>query len=342
MSSRVLAVLWLLVGFAMIAVPAWVGWRSWRTLLNGHPITSGVALASLLLGFLAVAWALGTLILANRPDPHDRVPPPVRTAEQLRRRAIGRIIVAVPALLICLVMVGILAWVRPLAATDRALSAMPVVETGTIRVADKLTWYELVPNKRDKFGDVIKPTIGLVFVPGARVDARAYASLLKPLAEAGYLVAVLKEPFGVALTAPLHATTVIEAHQSIKYWAVGGHSLGGVAAANYADEHPQEINGLIMVASYPDGKLARSDLKVASIFGSQDELTTPAEVQQSKENLPPKTTYVEVKGAAHDTFGDYAPQPGAGTEAVDHAAAQQQTAKAMIGLLASLPPPKKK
>ena len=96
-----------------------------------------------------------------------------------------------------------------------------------MQITERLSWYELAPVKRARTGKVIKPKTGLIFVPGARVDARAYAHILRPLAEAGYLVAVLKEPFGFALIQPDHAETVIDLHPEIAYWAIGGHSLGG-------------------------------------------------------------------------------------------------------------------
>jgi hypothetical protein len=68
-----------------------------------------------------------------------------------------------------------------------------------VRLSDRLGWYELVPARKDSAGEDIRPTTGFVFVPGARVDYRAYALVLRPLAEAGFLVVVLKEPFGFAV-----------------------------------------------------------------------------------------------------------------------------------------------
>ena len=37
-SRIVLAVLWLLLGTAMIAVSVWLGWSRWSVLLSGHPL----------------------------------------------------------------------------------------------------------------------------------------------------------------------------------------------------------------------------------------------------------------------------------------------------------------
>lgn len=325
----------------MLAAPIWVGWTRWRVVLNGHPALLATVIGVGLLGLVAVAWALASLIRGERFD-RDGDPdhPQHRSRTQLRRRARWRIVLAVPALLICLVLAGVTAWSRPFAATADAVALMQTSDT--VRISDRLTWFEMAANRKDKNGAEIKPTAGLIFSPGARVDSRAYARLLAPIARAGYLVIVLKEPFGIALADGNHPQRVIDAHPELKYWAVGGHSLGGTAAAAFADSHRQ-VKGLVLYASYPAKKLSRTDLKVVSISGDQDGLATPAEVEASKANLPAKTQFVIIKGAVHAYFGDYGEQPGDGTPSADRTAAQAQITKSTQALVASLvPPPTKK
>jgi hypothetical protein len=296
-----------------------------------------------MLGFVAVAWSIATLAIGGRLDREGDPNRPARgTPEQVQRRARWRIIAAIPALIICTVLVAVLAYARPFVATPIAASAL-MSENG-VSINERLSWYELTPVKQDKTGKAIKPTTGLIFVPGARVDARAYAHVLRPLADAGYLVAVLKEPFGFSVIQPDHAETVIDLHPEIAHWAIGGHSLGGVTAASFADSNEQ-INGLVLYGSYPATRIERTDLKVLSISGSADGLTTPADVEASKAKLPPTTTFVVIDGASHSTFGDYGTQPGDGMGAGDRAAQQAAIGKATKAFLASLtppPPPKKK
>ena len=56
-----------------------------------------------LLGVVAVAWSVGTLIIGGRLDREgDPDRPARRTPEQLLRRARRRIILAIPALIVCL------------------------------------------------------------------------------------------------------------------------------------------------------------------------------------------------------------------------------------------------
>ncbi len=340
-SRAVLAVIWLALGLAMATVAGWVGWTRWPAVLNGHPALLAAGTACALLGIIAVAWSVGTLAIGARQD-RDGDPdhPARRTRVQLRRRATVRILTAIPALLVCLVLVALVGYSRPFVATSQATHALRS-ENG-VRIAERLSWYELVPAQESGNGAAVKATTALVFVPGAKVDPRAYAPLLRPLAEAGYLVAVLKEPFGLALPGSRHAQSVLDVHPEIQNWTMAGHSLGGVAAASFAEDHPQ-VKALVLWASYPAGKVERTDLEVTSISGDLDGLTTPADVQKSKADLPAQTQYVVVPGAVHSFFGDYGLQPGDGRPTADRLVSQAEISKATQALVAStVPPPKKK
>ena len=340
-SRIVLAILWLLLGAALIALPVWLGWTRWSVLLSGHPALLVLAIACAVVGVVAVLWAAGSLILGGRLDRENEnaAIPRRRTPAHMRRRARVRIILAVPALLVASSMVGALAYARPLAATPVALAAL--VPDDQVRIADRITWYEMSPIREDQAGNEIPPTTGLVFVPGARVDSRAYAHLLRPVVRAGYFVAVLKEPLGLPILDPDHPDSVLALHPDIAYWALGGHSVGGTTAAAAADLNEQ-VNGLVLFAAYPASRVERTDLKVVSVFGSEDRLVTPAEIEQSKADLPAGTAYLEVPGAAHSWFGDYGVQPQDNPGSGDRTAAQAAMAEAARALLASLAPPARK
>ena len=67
--SRIsLSIAWLLLGLAMIAVPIWLGWTRWPAILNGHPAMLACGIVCGLLGFVAVAWSIATLVLGDRQD----------------------------------------------------------------------------------------------------------------------------------------------------------------------------------------------------------------------------------------------------------------------------------
>ena len=339
-SRIVLSVIWLLLGAILIAVPARLGWTRGPVLVSGHPALLIAAILCAVVGIVAVLWAAGSLIIGGRLDREvDASLPRRRTPAQMRRRARNRILLAVPAMLLAVLIVGAVAYARPLAATPVALAAL--VPNERVRIDDRITWYEMSPIREDATGNAIVPTTGLVFVPGARVDPRAYAHLLRPLAEAGYFVAVVKPPMGFSILNPGHPTAVLDVHTEIRYWALGGHSLGGTTAAITADTNT-EIDGLLLYASYPAARLTRADLKVASVFGREDGLIPLARIEQSKADLPTGTSYVEVPGAAHSWFGDYGEQSGDNAGSGDRVAAQASITEATKALLATLPPPPRK
>ncbi|MEP6649171.1 MAG: alpha/beta hydrolase [Lapillicoccus sp.] len=113
----------------------------------------------------------------------------------------------------------------------------------------------------------------------------------------------------------------------VSQWAVGGHSLGGVAASVYASQDSR-ARGLLFWASYPLSSLAaRTDLVVASVSGTKDGLSTPPDIAASRD-LPPATTFTAIEGVVHAYFGDYGPQSGDGTPTIDRATAQAQNVTA--------------
>jgi pimeloyl-ACP methyl ester carboxylesterase len=157
---------------------------------------------------------------------------------------------------------------------------------------------------------------GLVFYPGAGVDFRSYAPLLREIASKGFLVAVPDMPLNIAFLGRDAADDVILKFPDIQAWAVGGHSLGGVVAAYYASAH-SEVSGLVLWASYPaDSSLRHSSIAVLSIYGSQDGLTTPDDIASSRALLPPGTSFVEISGGNHAQFGSYGSQNGDGTATI--------------------------
>jgi hypothetical protein len=341
LSRTVLALLWLVLGAAMVAVSVWVGWTRGRVVLNGHPAAVVLVLATGLLGFVAVAWAIASLAIGDRLDREldregdDPERPVRRTQAQLERRARVRILLAVPALVLALLAVVLLGYSRPFAAQPDALAAMR--SEGGVRIVDRVTWYELVPSLEDARGTAVRPTTGLVFLPGARVDPRAYAPELRRVAEAGYLVVVLKEPFGFSIVDRTHATRIIENHPEVTHWAVAGHSLGGTVAASFAEDD-RRVEGLLLLASYPSARVERTDLRVTSVSGDRDGLVTPEDIARSKPNLPASTAYVVVPGASHASFASYGRQPGDGTPTADPVAVQEQVAAAAVDLLKAITP----
>ena len=326
----------------MVVVSAWLLWSRWSVLLNGQPAMLATSIVLGFTGIIALFWAIGSLTVGARYDTYvddDSDVPRRRTADQLRSRSRIRIALGVPALIIGVILTIGLAWAHPAAATPVAVAAMR--SGGGIQVSDRLAWYEMKKVVKNDKGQPVQPKAGLVFVPSPRVDPRAYANILRPLVEAGYLVAVVKPAYGVALPNTTTPKTVIENHSEIHYWAVGGHGAGGAVAASYADGHP--VTGLLLYASAPGNELARNDLITTSISGSADDLVSPGDIAEGKPKLPEATRYVVIDGGIHAYFGDYGDQSGDGAPSVSRQDAQAQIQQATLEFMASLvPKPKTK
>jgi len=172
-------------------------------------------------------------------------------------------------------------------------------------------------------------TTGFIFFPGGRVDARSYAPTARAIAAEGYLVVIVPVPLNLAFFGTGQADKIITAHPEIKYWVVGGHSLGGVAASQYAGSHPDQVQGLALWASYPASSLAESPLKVLSISGTQDGLSTPEKIESSRSLLPSGTRFIAIQGGNHAQFGWYGSQNGDNPASIDRVAQQAQIVTAM-------------
>ena len=182
------------------------------------------------------------------------------------------------------------------------------------------------------------PTVGLVLYPGARTDQRSYAPVARAIAAEGYLVAIVPMPLNLAILGADRAESVIEAFPAIQSWAVGGHSLGGTMAAQFARKHPNLVQGLVLWASYPANAddLSTATLKVLSISGTRDPLTTADNIEASRPRLPADTHFVAIEGGNHAQFGWYGGQYGDGVATITREAQQEQVVAATVELLQGL------
>ena len=157
----------------------------------------------------------------------------------------------------------------------------------------------------------ITPRAGILILPGGFVDFRAYVRTARELARQGLVVVVQNVPLGFAFLdrdrALAPGGTIRTLFPHIEHWSVAGHSLGGVAASAYALQQPDDIDSLILWASFPSPthSLRHLDIPVMSLCGSEDALVSPAQVDKMRHLLPPKAKIVVLEGANHTQFGDY-------------------------------------
>lgn len=168
---------------------------------------------------------------------------------------------------------------------------------------------------------------GLVFLPGAKVDPLAYAATFHSLARSGTTVVIAKVPLRLAI----FETRTLDGFSSLApdatQWAVGGHSLGGVRACQYAAESP-DID-LVLLASYCADDLSAASLSALSVAGSEDGLSTPDKITAARHLLPSSADMVTVAGANHAAFGAYGPQAGDGTATIPPAQSRVEIDEAL-------------
>ncbi|WP_353854454.1 alpha/beta fold hydrolase [Bacillus sp. Bos-x628] len=156
-----------------------------------------------------------------------------------------------------------------------------------------------------------KRNAGIILYPGAKVEPLAYSYIGNALMKKGYSVFIPDMPFSFAIFNTDKAQDIIKDHPAIKHWYIGGHSLGGTAAAMYAEKNQNKLDGLFFLASYPaSDELKQTSFQVLSISGEKDGLATQEKINQSKNKLPSQTIYHEIKGGNHAQFGMYGKQKG--------------------------------
>lgn len=166
-------------------------------------------------------------------------------------------------------------------------------------------------NKQIVF-EVENAKTGFIFYPGGKVQYEAYVPLLSELAEQGIMCVLLHMPANLAVLDMNAADGIIEKYPEIEEWYLGGHSLGGSMAASYVDKHPEEFEGLVLLASYSTADLTDDDLTVISIYGSEDKVLNEQKYEEYRGNISKNLTEVIIEGGNHAYFGTYGMQEGDG------------------------------
>ena len=176
---------------------------------------------------------------------------------------------------------------------------------------------------------------GFIFYPGGRVPPEAYAPLARALAEQGHLSVIAPMPLNLAVFDPNAASAVIAAHPKIQTWVIGGHSLGGVMAARFAQENRGTVSGLVLLAAYPEAHLdlSESGLAVALLYADRDGLVTLDEAQAALAQLPAEAQAILIEGGNHAGFGWYGEQAGDRSARINREQQQTQVVAAAMRIL---------
>ncbi|ATF11688.1 alpha/beta fold hydrolase [Brevibacillus sp. HB1.2] len=171
---------------------------------------------------------------------------------------------------------------------------------------------------------------GLILYPGALVKPESYAPIARALAGYGYHVFLARMPLNLAVSDMTRATQVLKAYPN-KTFVIGGHSLGGTMAAQFAANHPDRISGVFLLGAYPNsqGNLKKVNLPVLSLLGSRDGVIHIEKFEESKQYLPERTVYMSIEGGNHSQFGSYGSQEGDQPAAITPQEQWQQTVAAI-------------
>lgn len=218
------------------------------------------------------------------------------------KRLVGRFL-AVSILLLMLVVGGSAAYAYGSSAAPTPAALTALQGSPAVQVNEQNGWLVFTSTQPT-------PT-GFIFYPGGLVDPRAYAPLALEIAEAGFVVVIPPMPLNLAVFAPEVADEIRAFYPAVSQWVIGGHSLGGTMAAQYAYERPEQMVGLVLWASYPAGETKPpAGLRALSLYGTQDGLIPLSEIEASAALLPAATQFVAINGGNHAQFGFYGVQEG--------------------------------
>ena len=164
----------------------------------------------------------------------------------------------------------------------------------------------------------------IIFYPGAKVEAEAYLPLLDQIRQLGVTCILVHMPFHMAIFDANAAEEVMEQFPEYQHWYMAGHSMGGAMASQFAADHPDEVDGLILLGAYIYGDYPEED--TLTIYGSLN--------QSVEDHIDYTENIVEIEGGNHAQFGNYGPQKGDLPAAISAEEQQAQTVEAIAAFLA--------
>ena len=175
---------------------------------------------------------------------------------------------------------------------------------------------------------ILSPTYptdtAIIFYPGAKVEAEAYLPLLDQIRQTGVACILVHMPFHMAIFDANAAEAVIDQFPEYQHWYIAGHSMGGAMASQFASDHPDLVDGLILMGAYIYGDCPAED--TLTIYGSLN--------QSVEDNIGYTENIVEIEGGNHAQFGNYGPQKGDLPAAISAEEQQKQTVEAIEAFLA--------
>lgn len=199
-------------------------------------------------------------------------------------------------------------------------------------------------SQRLEFQPVKHNDAGLVFLCGAGVAAEAYAPMLRPLAELGYPVVIIRLPWRFAPTEGSKEEAIRRAISSAsgkdgpRHWVVGGHSLGAALACRAVAQDQAHFSALVLLGTtHPkEADLSQLPIPVTKVFGDKDGIAPREATLANKGLLPASTEWTLIEGANHSQFGNYGWQILDGWPNISRQEQQTQARAAVLKTLLSI------
>ena len=212
---------------------------------------------------------------------------------------------------------------------------------GRVRVARGDVSFDFTPV------DASPATPALIFLPGGLVDPTAYVPLVRQIADAGFVTAIVTLPYRMAFTDAMQAELfrrVLKHRADLgdgRAVALAGHSRGAAMAAAFAARHADALSGLVLIGTtHPrDHDLSQLRFPVTKVGGTRDCVADLDDARANSTRLPAHTIWVDIDGANHSQFGFYGSQLGDCRAAITRDEQQRHTRAALLDVLTRLARP---
>ena len=165
--------------------------------------------------------------------------------------------------------------------------------------------------------------------------------LLRPIAEQGYPVFLVKLPYRIApleqhkKAAVNRARVILGSHETVESWVIAGHSLGAALVCRIAGDSPGTVKAMVLIGTSHPKRIDLSDsrIPITKVYASNDGIATVEMIHSNKHLLPRDTRWIDIEGGNHSQFAHYGHQLFDGSPTVSREKQQDIARSALLDAL---------